>query len=160
MRGLAYGICGVFAVLTAATVLLAFRTYDGPVEEDYFRKSSQYFREREKGAAGGIHEGAVAAFAGDRKVVLDIDPKPVRTMRELVFTVEIEGYPGTGPLRLDLSMAGMSMGPNAVALSPDGPGRYRGRGIIVRCPSGRRSWIAAVTVPGKGQARFAFDVAD
>ncbi len=160
MRGLAYGICGGFAVLMAATVLIAFRTYDGPVEEDYFRKASQYFREREKGGAGDIHEGAVAAFAGDRKVVLDIVPKPVRAMRELVFTVEVEGRPAPGPLRLDLSMAGMSMGPNTVTLAPEGPGRYRGRGVIVRCPSGRRSWIAAVTVPGKGQALFPFDVAD
>lgn len=160
MRGLAYGICGGFAVLMAATLLFAFKSYDGPVEADYFRKSARYFQDREREAPGGIHAGPVTAFAGDRKVVLDIAPKPVRAMRELLFTVEIEGDSAPGPLRLDLSMAGMSMGPNTVALALDGTGRYRGRGFIVRCPSGRRSWIAAVTVPGKGQALFAFDVAD
>ena len=55
-------------------------------------------------------------------------------------------------------MPGMKMGPNRVELKNTGNGAYEGRGVIVRCPSGRRTWFAHVTIPGTGEVKFIFDV--
>ena len=52
------------------------------------------------------------------------------------------------------------MGRNRVDLYLGPDGRYRGTGVIVRCPSGRHDWEATVTAPGAGKAVFRFAVAD
>ena len=49
------------------------------------------------------------------------------------------------------------MGENTVALAPPGEGPSRGRGAIVRCPSGRRLWRATVQVPPLGEVAFDFE---
>jgi hypothetical protein len=51
----------------------------------------------------------------------------------------------------------MYMGENVVRLAPAGEGRWRGRGVIVKCPSGRRAWRATVRVPPLGEAAFDFE---
>lgn len=142
MRGLAYGICAAFALLSSFSLYVAARTYEGTVEEDYYRKSLAFFKDT-RGA-----------------VFLDISPKPVRAMRELVFTVELPGEPLPGTPWIELAMRGMTMPPNRVDLSADGNGRYRGKGMVVRCPSGGRTWTATVHVPGQSGSSFTFDVAD
>ena len=96
----------------------------------------------------------------DITVVLDINPKPVKAMQELVFQVTLEGNNpriSSAPA-IDLGMPGMDMGPNHVALKSIDNGKYRGKGIIVRCPSGRTIWQATVTVPDIGKVKFIFDV--
>jgi nitrogen fixation protein FixH len=98
--------------------------------------------------------------AGGQEVLLSISPWPPAAMRELAFTVRAPGYAGDVPPHVDLSMRGMEMGPNRVSLSRQTDGSFRGTGVIVRCPSGRKEWDAAVTVPGKGKAVFRLDVAD
>lgn len=95
-----------------------------------------------------------------RRVELAISPAPVRPMRELSFAVRIPPEPGGEPVRIDLSMPGMTMPPNRVPLSRDPDGAWRGPGILVRCPSGGRSWVARVTFAGGETARFPFDVSD
>jgi hypothetical protein len=55
-------------------------------------------------------------------------------------------------------MPGMKMGPNRIQLKSAGNDTYEGRGVIVKCPSGRRTWRATVTVPDFGQTDFVFDV--
>lgn len=110
-------------------------------------------------ATGGLHAGPVAGAAGNQEVILEAEPRPVRAMADLRFTVRLPGYEGTAPPYIDLSMPGMRMPPNRVVLERDADGAYRGNGVIVRCLSGRRAWQAAVTVPGKGAAVFSFDVA-
>jgi len=114
---------------------------------------------RDAGRAGeDIHAGPVTGRAGGQTVVLDISPKPVAAMRELSFTVELPGYEGSEAPVIDLDMPGMRMPPNRVRLVRDGPGRYRGKGVIVRCRSGKRRWTATVTLPGADRAVFPFDV--
>lgn len=159
MRRLVLGICAAFAALLAATLHIVATTYEGPVEEDYYRKSLSFFRE---GRASGDAEppGPAVPSRPGGKVLLRIDPTPIRAMRELVFTVEVPGEPLHGTPWIDLSMPGMTMPPNRVDLSPDGTGRYRGKGIVVRCPSGGKSWTATVHAPGRGDSVFPFDVAD
>jgi hypothetical protein len=91
---------------------------------------------------------------------LDVTPKPVWAMRDLVFTVTLSGNsrsPETPPV-IDLSMPGMDMGPNRVKMKSIGKNVFEGKGIIVKCPSGHRVWKATVTVPHIGQTEFIFDV--
>ncbi len=94
----------------------------------------------------------------DGTLTLDITPKPVSAMHDLTFTVTFSGLKPAHDPFIDLGMPGMAMGPNRVVLKRAGENAYQGTGVIVRCPSGRRTWKATVTVPGKGSAEFVFDV--
>ena len=95
---------------------------------------------------------------GNITVVLGIHPRPVKAMQDLVFRITIEGKPIVGVPHIDLGMPGMKMGPNRVRLKPAGPGVFEGKGIIVRCPSGRTVWRARVVVPDVGTTNFIFNV--
>ena len=91
-------------------------------------------------------------------VTLDITPKPVKAMKALTFRVALSGKKPSALPFIDLGMPGMDMGRNRVQLKPVGEGTYEGSGIIVRCPSGRRTWKAVVTLPDMGTVEFVFDV--
>lgn len=104
------------------------------------------------------HEGPCALPLGNETVTLEITPRPVTAMQDSEFTVTITGdQPSKAPY-LDLGMPAMKMGPNRVTLKPVGEGTYKGKGVIVRCKSGRRTWFANVVIPGAGEAKFIFDV--
>ncbi len=105
-----------------------------------------------------IHAGPCSAHISGSKVSLDIEPKPVKAMHDLTFTVTLAGEKPVAAPYIDLGMPGMNMGRNRVCLKPAGELIYRGEGIIVRCPSGRRTWKAKVTVPDVGSVEFVFDV--
>ena len=143
MKRLIVGLFAAFALLIGATIYISFRSWDGPVD----RRNSE---------TAGILRGA----AGGQEVLLRITPWPPRAMREVEFTVTLPGYAGTASPSVDLSMTGMEMGRNRVDLSRGTDGRYRGTGVIVRCPGGRHDWEATVTAPGAGKAVFHFAVAD
>ena len=104
------------------------------------------------------HKGVCSQSSGDLTVSLEISPRPVKAMQDLVFKVSITGASPAEPPRIDLGMPAMKMGPNQVALKPIGSGIYEGSGVIVRCPSGKRTWFANVIVPGSGEVKFIFDV--
>jgi len=91
-------------------------------------------------------------------VTLDINPKPVKAMHDLTFTVTLSGRNPQANPYIDLGMPGMDMGPNRVLLKPAGEGVYEGAGVIVRCPSGGTVWSALVTIPNLGKAEFIFEV--
>ena len=92
------------------------------------------------------------------EITFNIHPKPVKAMQDLTFQVSIVGKQPNANPHIDLGMPGMDMGPNRVDLKPTGNGGFEGQGIIVRCPSGRRTWCAKVTLPGRGVVEFIFDV--
>jgi hypothetical protein len=104
------------------------------------------------------HDGSCTKTLLGGTVFLDIAPKPVKAMHNLTFTVTLSGLKPSADPFIDLEMPGMIMGPNRVVLRPTGDGAYQGAGVIVRCPSGRRTWKATVTIPGKGAVEFVFDV--
>jgi hypothetical protein len=108
-----------------------------------------------------IQQGACESLVAGTKVTLDISPKPVRAMRDLTFRVTVADS-GSGEITampyLDLNMPAMDMGANRVLLNKSGRGVFEGRGVIVRCMSGKRTWRARITVPGIGTADFVFDV--
>jgi hypothetical protein len=98
-------------------------------------------------------------------IEFDIQPKPVAAMSELTFFIALirsdKPFSGASSVILDLSMPGMYMGKNRPALKPLGDGRYEGKGIIMRCLSGRRAWQAEVTFKRGEQtsvADFIFEV--
>ena len=107
-----------------------------------------------------LHQDACTQNLAGFTVTLEVTPRPVKAMQDLSFKVTLTGKlpPNTKLPYIDLGMPGMNMGPNRVQLKSAGNATYEGRGVIVRCPSGRRTWQAAVTIPGVGQTDFIFDV--
>ncbi len=105
-----------------------------------------------------IHQGTCSLQLAGRTVALEISPRPVKAMADLTFRVTVSGSPLSGTPHIDLGMPGMEMGPNRVNMEKAGENTYTGKGVIVRCPSGKTTWRAAVTVPETGTAAFVFDV--
>ena len=105
-----------------------------------------------------IDRGPCSTTAGTQRVVLDISPKPVRAMKELTFTIHVGGRGAPPSLLLSLSMPGMYMGRNIVTLKKISGDSYSGKGVIPRCPSGKRLWQAEVSVPGASKAVYRFNV--
>ncbi len=104
------------------------------------------------------HTGPCSQSSGAMTVSLEILPRPVKAMQDLVFKVSIAGATPASQPHIDLGMPAMKMGPNQVALKTTGPGTYEGTGVIVRCPSGKRTWFANVIVPEAAEVKFIFDV--
>ena len=104
------------------------------------------------------HEGLCSLALGKETVTLEILPRPVTAMQASTFLVTLSGpTPKQAPF-IDLGMPAMKMGPNRVQLKSVEDGVYRGKGVIVRCKSGRRTWFANVVVPDMGNVKFVFDV--
>jgi hypothetical protein len=119
----------------------------------------------------GVHCDAgvrlCAADAGDVRVVLDLSPHPPVPLKEIEVAVQVtrggEHLAGA-VVAVEISMPGMFMGENRIPLRAAGPGRYVGKGALLRCTSGRRDWLAEVVVrtPGGGEtrARLPFQAAE
>lgn len=107
-------------------------------------------------AAGACDLGrgpCTALLAGGGTVTLAVGPRPLRTMAELEVTAELrqDGAALAGAeVAVRLDMKGMQMFPVEARLAPAGPGRYAGRAVLVRCPSGRKDWTATVQVTHAG----------
>lgn len=122
--------------------------------------------ERGVAPACELGSGPCTQPAGPYELTLDLGPRPLRTMVELSAALELrrDGAPVDGAtVILSFDMRDMSMGPNRRVLAGAGGGRYGGKGVLVRCPSGRRDWIATVAVEAPGRppatSAFAFAVA-
>ena len=106
-----------------------------------------------------IQKGACEKIVAGTKVTLDIIPRPVQAMRDLTFRVTVADYERlSASPSIDLNMPAMDMGANQVRLKDRGDGVFEGRGVIVRCRSGHKTWRARVMLPGIGRADFIFDV--
>jgi nitrogen fixation protein FixH len=143
-------------------------------------------------ARGACDLGAgpcAAPLAGGGQVTLELEPRPLRTMKDLAVRARLSStgagrsgsassslYPAGGEGRGDgadagagvkvsvsFTMPGMEMGRNEVALEP-GPDGFAGKAVLVRCPSGRKQWAADVAVSRGGAApeiaRFPFTVVE
>ena len=105
-----------------------------------------------------IQSGSCQKELNNRIVELEILPKPVKAMTDLIFRVKVNGTPLSAPPFIDLGMPGMKMGPNRVMLEKNDMAVYEGQGVIVRCHSGKTIWQATVTLPNIGKVVFTFDV--
>ena len=104
------------------------------------------------------HEGQCVLPMGRETVTLEINPRPVTAMKDSIFIVTFSTKSLEKAPYIDLGMPAMKMGPNRVQLKPAADGSYHGKGVIVRCKSGRRTWFANVVVPDIGEVKFVFDV--
>ena len=107
------------------------------------------------------------------KVTLELGPRPLRTLRDLSVRASVEwparpggARDGSAPpvdLSVSFAMPGMQMGENRARLAATRAG-WEGAAVLVRCPSGRKGWIAEVTVATRGAApetvRFPLTVAE
>jgi hypothetical protein len=96
-------------------------------------------------------------------VTFDLSPRPLRTMADLDLCVQVReaGAPvSDGAVEVSFAMPGMFMGEKRAVLAPAGPGRYAGKGVLVRCASGRKDYTAEVVLrrPGRPPARASFDL--
>jgi hypothetical protein len=103
------------------------------------------------------------ALPGGGEVTLELSPRPLRTMAELRVRAHVRGAAGSGDVVVAFSMAGMDWGRNEVRLAP-ADGAHSGVGVLVRCPSGRRDWVAEVRVGRPGEparaVRFPFTASE
>ena len=106
-----------------------------------------------------IQDGPCIQEVNGNKVTLEVLPRPVKAMQDLIFMITIDGdYTLSKPPHIDLNMPAMKMGRNRVSLKSNEKDTYEGSGIIVRCKSGHRTWRATVNLPGMGKVDFIFDV--
>ena len=106
-----------------------------------------------------IQDGPCIQEVNGNKVTLEVLPRPVKAMQDLIFMITIDGdYSLIKPPHIDLNMPAMNMGRNRVSLKSNEKDTYEGSGIIVRCKSGHRTWRATVNLPGMGKVDFIFDV--
>ena len=106
-----------------------------------------------------INKGACTRAIGKGRLSFEITPRPVRTMRRLLFRVRLTDIDyNQDRIKLFLEMPGMDMGENLVSLKRIRKGVYEGAGVIVRCPSGKTLWRANVILDEFGKVSFTFDL--
>ncbi len=106
-----------------------------------------------------IQDGPCIQEVNGHQVTLEVLPRPVKAMQDLIFKVTIDGdFSMSKPPHIDLNMPAMNMGRNRVSLKLNEKDVYEGSGVIVRCKSGHRTWRATVNLPGMGNVDFIFDV--
>ncbi len=102
-----------------------------------------------------INSGACAKVTEQNmQAVFDINPKPVKPMNELLFSVTLnkgESPVTDAAVSLDLTMPDMFMGVNKPVLAHKGDGRYEGKGVIPTCPHGGKVWKADVEIVRHGK---------
>jgi len=101
--------------------------------------------------------GPCIKIINNAEVTFDINPKPVKTMEELSFTVNLKGI-DPEKLIVSLDMPGMYMGENRVLLKESSNGKFTGKGVIPGCSTGGKLWRATIEIPGKGKVHFSFNV--
>ncbi len=106
-----------------------------------------------------INKGACTKVLEKGKISFEITPRPVRTMRRLLFRVRLTDIDyNQDRIKLFLEMPGMEMGENFVNLKRVSKGDYEGTGVIVRCPSGKTLWRVSVILDEFGKVSFTFDL--
>ncbi|GAB4362638.1 MAG: hypothetical protein Kow00128_02550 [Deltaproteobacteria bacterium] len=133
MKRLIVGLYLLFGLLLAGTILLAVRSYDGPVEERYSLRGERFLAERERDEAIGL--------------TIRVPDRIARGETRFLALLST----AAGPLR-DASVALRAMRisggkeDRTVPLREEAPGRYAG---ILSLPS-PGTWMLQLTVRGGG----------
>jgi len=162
---LAVAVAGAIGAV-AANLVVGGRLFEPTVVANPYEAGLRYDEDRRR--AGGpprpapapcdAARGACRQAAAGGEVSLEILPRPVRAFSDLEFVVHAPAGATPGPI--DLAMPGMTMGENRVGLARGADGAWRGKGVVVRCPSGGRRWTATVALGGGAQVLFPFEVAE
>lgn len=161
----------VAAVLAsvAATIWIAAGVREETVVSNPYEEGLKLGRGERRAAPGEACDlgstPCAQALPGGGEVRLELAPRPLLTMKDLAVRVDLGAGAADGAeVSVAFSMRGMSMGENRSRLARTGPGRFEGKAVLVRCPSGRRGWVADVEVASPGaparSARFSLTVAE
>lgn len=113
-----------------------------------------------------LSAGPCTTESNGRRFTLDVTPRPLRAMTEVDFAVAVEPPLAGATGEIVLTMPGMYMGDNRVRVALASDGRLHGRGVFVRCASGRRVWSAEVRIHAPDAAAnaaaavFTFELAE
>jgi hypothetical protein len=163
------GLAAAVVALIAGTVWIAARVREETVVSNPYEEGLRVGRKD-----GGTPERAcdvgsapcVRPLPGGGDVRLELGPRPLVPMKELAVRVDLgAGAAGDrASVSVSFSMPGMNMGENRSRLAAAAPGRFEGKAVLVRCPSGGREWLADVEVASPGaparSARFSLTVAE
>lgn len=90
---------------------------------------------------------------------LDLSPRPVRVMKEIQFTLQLNSFDfQPEEILLDLTMPEMYMGENQVKLIPVKENQYVGKGIFPECSSGFKRWNIEIIFSKKYSTNIQFDI--
>jgi hypothetical protein len=162
MKLLPLAVAGAVVAVTGLTIWVGVLAREDTVVERPYEEGLRYDEARRARVAGHAHAhaappapacdlgaGPCAATLADLTLTADLGPRPLAAMRSLTVNAELRraGAPVEGAeVAVSFAMAGMHMGRNVVPLAPAGAGRYAGAAVLVRCPSGRRDWVATFEV--------------
>jgi len=159
--------------LIAATIWIGSRVREETVVAHPYEEGLLHHSEHAASTPCDLAAGPCARpLDGGGEVTLELSPRPLRTMHELAVRATVreptrsEPPPTSAPqlqrVSVSFSMPGMEMGENRVVLGRGALDAFDGRAVLVRCPSGKRDWIADVSVAragaAPGTARFTFTV--
>jgi nitrogen fixation protein FixH len=164
------GLAAAVVALIAGTVWIAARVREETVVSNPYEEGLRLGR-KDGGAAAAracdVGAGPCALpLPGGGEVRLELGPRPLVTMKELAVRVDLGAGAASdrASVSVSFSMPGMNMGENRSRLAPAAPGRFEGKAVLVRCPSGGREWLADVEVAAPGaparSARFPLTVAE
>ncbi len=161
--------------IVAGTIWIGASVREETVVAHPYEEGVLHHSEHAGSAPCDLADGAcTGSLDGGGEVTLELSPRPLRTMRELAVRATVREPTRSEPratsapqlqrVSVSFSMTGMEMGENRVALGRGAFDAYDGRAVLVRCPSGKRAWIADVSVAragaAPGTARFTFTVKD
>ena len=101
-----------------------------------------------------LNQGPVTKeLDGGLVVQFEIFPRPIPAMKQLEFALTLtrDGKAVEGAeVSLEFTMPAMYMGKNSPTLVEVSPGRFEGKGLIVRCMSGDKRWLATIVIKEAG----------
>ncbi len=100
----------------------------------------------------------VSEITAGKEVVVEIGPKPIQTMKLLLFQVKLNGYRNPEKVVIDLSMPGMVMGINRFTLKKIDSDNYEGKTIIPSCTTGKTLWLAKIIINHNIEKEIRFNV--
>jgi hypothetical protein len=148
----------IIATMTAATVVIGSKVREETVVERPYEARQAYEARRAAEAQApaaapaqrpcDLGAAPCSAAVGGGTVTLELSPRPLRTMSDLQVRAEVAGI-DPAAVSVSFAMPGMKMGDNVSRLARRGAA-WEGKAVLVRCPSGRKSWEADVKIERPG----------
>jgi hypothetical protein len=163
------GLAAAVVALIAGTVWIAARVREETVVSNPYEEGLRVGRKDGGTPVRACDVGSAPCarpLPGGGEVRLELGPRPLVAMKELAVRVDLgAGAAGDrSSVSVSFSMPGMNMGENRSRLAAAAPGRFEGKAVLVRCPSGGREWLADVEVASPGvparSARFSLTVVE
>ncbi|MFN3604009.1 MAG: hypothetical protein ACK4UJ_04795 [Leptonema sp. (in: bacteria)] len=129
---------------------------DGLFDQEDSKKEFIYCEfQKDKDCNFSLQENNQILFSGK----IDLNPKPVRVMKEITFTIELNQYEfDPEEILLDLTMPEMYMGENKVILKKNQKNVYEGKGVLPECSSNFTRWNIEIFFNNRKSTNIQFDI--